>query len=112
MHLTSFPGETLMLTVGFLTLFLLQLPFVVLAACLALAKLKLAYRDTSKVSIGLSIFWGLPSLPFRSWPSSFFSTHGGHFPWASWLTIVLGSAGLTSLVMFVWVETSVAAEPI
>lgn len=38
---------------------------------------------------------------------------GGHaFPWVSWISLVLASAGLGSLAAFVWVETRVAAEPI
>ncbi|KAI9046068.1 efflux pump antibiotic resistance protein [Aspergillus affinis] len=99
--------------VGWRWLFLLQIPFITLAACLVRGKLKLSRRDTSKASIRRVDFLGTALLGLSIVAIIILLDRGGHaFPWASWTTLVLGSTGLGSLATFVWVETRVASEPI
>ncbi|PLB51402.1 efflux pump antibiotic resistance protein [Aspergillus steynii IBT 23096] len=99
--------------VGWRWLFLLQPPFIVLAAGLVLAKLKLSDRKSSKGSIRRVDFLGTALLAISIVAVIVLLDRGGHaFPWASWTTMVLGSAGLSALATFVWVEMRVASEPI
>ncbi|KAK1142979.1 hypothetical protein N8T08_007220 [Aspergillus melleus] len=99
--------------VGWRWLFLLQVPFIALAACLVLGKLKLSRRDTSKASIRRVDFLGTALLGLSIVAIIMLLDRGGHaFPWASWTTLMLGSAGLGCLTTFVWVEMRVASEPI
>ncbi|KAH8429260.1 uncharacterized protein LDX57_006927 [Aspergillus melleus] len=106
-------SQNLMLTIRSIRLFLLQIPFIALAASLVFGKLKLSHRDTSKASIRRVDFLGTALLGLSIVAIIILLDRGGHaFPWASWTTLVLGSAGLGSLTTFVWVELRVASEPI
>ncbi|KAJ5563795.1 hypothetical protein N7513_000037 [Penicillium frequentans] len=108
-------------TIGWRWLFLLQAPFVALAAFLVILKLHVTQdtdTDTDALKSGKSKLSQVDFLGTGLLASGIVALiglldQGGKvFPWSSWLTYVIGSSGLLLLVGFVLVEAYVATEPI
>jgi hypothetical protein len=99
-------------------LFLLQAPFVALAAFLVILKLQVAQDTDDALKSGKSKlsqvdFLGTGILAAGIVALIGLLDQGGKaFPWTSWLTYVIGGSGLLLLVAFVLVEAYVATEPI
>jgi hypothetical protein len=96
-------------------LFILQAPFLALAAVLVITKLGVGEKiDTSKDSKFAKVdFLGTGLLGSSIVAMTLLLDQGGKsFPWRSWWTALLGGGGVTLLVMFVLVEAYVAREPI
>ncbi|KAJ6016644.1 hypothetical protein N7451_000023 [Penicillium sp. IBT 35674x] len=106
-------------TMGWRWLFLLQAPFVALAAFLVILKLHVT-QDTDtdalkrgKTKLNQIDFLGTGLLATGIVALIGLLDQGGKvFPWTSWLTFVIGGSGLLLLVVFVLVEAYVAPEPI
>ncbi|KAJ5112038.1 hypothetical protein N7532_000083 [Penicillium argentinense] len=89
-------------TIGWRWLFLLQAPFVALAAFL-----------TAPPNSQKSTSWAQPSSGTSIIAITGLLDQGGKsFPWNSWLTVLMGGGGLLLLISFVLVEAYVAKEPI
>ncbi|KAJ5660714.1 uncharacterized protein N7484_000086 [Penicillium longicatenatum] len=105
-------------TIGWRWLFLLQAPFVALAAFLVILKLQVAQDTDDALESGKSKlsqvdFLGTGILAAGIVALIGLLDQGGKaFPWTSWLTYVIGGSGLLLLVAFVLVEAYVATEPI
>ncbi|KAJ5533711.1 hypothetical protein N7494_010263 [Penicillium frequentans] len=106
-------------TIGWRWLFLLQAPFVALAAFLVILKLHVTTdTDTDALKSGKSKLSQVDFLGTGLLASGIVALiglldQGGKaFPWSSWPTYVIGSSGLLLLVGFVLVEAYVATEPI
>ncbi|KAJ5882627.1 uncharacterized protein N7529_001299 [Penicillium soppii] len=102
-------------TIGWRWLFILQAPFLALAAVLVITKLGVGEKiDTSKDSKFAKVdFLGTGLLGSSIVAMTLLLDQGGKsFPWRSWWTALLGGGGVTLLVMFVLVEAYVAREPI
>lgn len=99
-------------------LFLLQAPFIALAAFLVVIKLevaqKTAFDEGSTASKLAKVdFLGTGLLGTSIIALTGLLDQGGKsFPWRSWVTVVMGGGGLLLLVSFVLVEAYVAEEPI
>ncbi|KAJ6028940.1 uncharacterized protein N7446_011719 [Penicillium canescens] len=103
-------------TIGWRWLFILQAPFLALAALLVVLKLNVAEKidPNSKDSKLAKIdFLGTSLLGSSIIAMTLLLDQGGKsFPWYSWWTALLGSGGISLLVAFVLVEAYVAREPI
>ncbi|KAJ6089274.1 hypothetical protein N7467_004490 [Penicillium canescens] len=103
-------------TIGWRWLFILQAPFLALAALLVVMKLNVAEKidPKSKDSKLAKIdFLGTSLLGSSIIAMTLLLDQGGKsFPWYSWWTALLGSGGISLLVAFVLVEAYVAREPI
>ncbi|KAJ5298069.1 hypothetical protein N7508_008318 [Penicillium antarcticum] len=103
-------------TVGWRWLFILQAPFLALAAVLVVLKLNLAEKtdpNSKESKFGKIDFLGTSLLGSSITAMTLLLDQGGKsFPWYSWWTILLASGGILLLVGFVLVETYVAREPI
>ncbi|OGE49023.1 hypothetical protein PENARI_c024G02573 [Penicillium arizonense] len=103
-------------TIGWRWLFILQAPFLALAALLVVMKLNVAEKidPNSKDSKLAKIdFLGTSLLGSSIIAMTLLLDQGGKsFPWYSWWTALLGSGGISLLVAFVLVEAYVAREPI
>ncbi|KAJ5901401.1 Major facilitator superfamily domain general substrate transporter [Penicillium tannophilum] len=106
-------------TIGWRWLFLLQAPFVALAAFLVILKLHVTQdTDTDAFKSGKSKLSQVDFLGTGLLASGIVALiglldQGGKvFPWTSWLTYVIGGSGLLLLFGFVLVEAYVATEPI
>ncbi|KAJ5761771.1 uncharacterized protein N7511_005153 [Penicillium nucicola] len=103
-------------TIGWRWLFILQAPFLVLAAILVVLKLDLKEKIdlNAKGSKWAKIdFLGTFLLGTSITAMTLLLDQGGKsFPWYSWWTVILGTGGVSLLVAFVLVEAYVAREPI
>ncbi|KOS42171.1 hypothetical protein ACN38_g6935 [Penicillium nordicum] len=97
-------------------LFILQAPFLALAAALVIVKLNVTERPqpTSKGSKLAKVdFLGTALLGSSVIAMTTLVDQGGKsFPWSSWWTVLLASGGVSLLIAFVLVEAYVAREPI
>ncbi|KAJ9492399.1 hypothetical protein VN97_g827 [Penicillium thymicola] len=97
-------------------LFILQAPFLALAAALVIVKLNVSERPqpTSKGSKLAKVdFLGTALLGSSIVAMTTLLDQGGKsFPWSSWWTVLLASGGVSLLIAFVLVESYVAREPI
>jgi hypothetical protein len=99
-------------------LFLIQVPFVALAALLVVVKLNISEKPASnkdgrlsklaKVDFMGTAFLGGAIIAI----TSLIDQGGKSFPWRSWITVVMGGGGLLLLISFVLVEAYVAKDPI
>lgn len=100
-------------------LFLLQAPFIAVAAVLVIVLLKVEQKNTpdtlkdamSRLKrvdfLGTALLGGgIVAL------TGLMDQGGKSFPWTSWLALVLGGAGLLLIIAFVLVESYIAPEPI
>ena len=107
-----------MIWLTFNRLFLLQAPFVALAAFLVIIKLEVAQKtafdeETSLSKLSKVDFLGTGLLGLAIVAITGLLDQGGKsFPWNSWVTAVMGGAGSLLLISFVVVEAYVAKEPI
>ncbi|KAF7521598.1 hypothetical protein PCG10_008213 [Penicillium crustosum] len=103
-------------TIGWRWLFILQAPFLALAAALVIVKLNVSERPqpTSKESKLAKVdFLGTVLLGSSIVAITTLLDQGGKsFPWSSWWTVLLASGGVSLLIAFVFVEGYVAREPI
>ncbi|KAJ5915323.1 hypothetical protein N7454_011077 [Penicillium verhagenii] len=105
-------------TAGWRWLFLLQVPFLALAAVLVIIKLKVAQSTPETPETGKSKLRQVDFLGTGLLASGIISLiglldQGGKaFPWTSGLTFVLGGGGILLIVAFVLVEAYVATDPI
>lgn len=97
-------------------MFILQAPFLALAAALVIVKLNVSERPqpTSKGSKLAKVdFLGTALLGSSIIAMTTLLDQGGKsFPWSSWWTVLLASGGVSLLIAFVLVEAYVAREPI
>ncbi|KAJ5186075.1 Major facilitator superfamily domain general substrate transporter [Penicillium cf. griseofulvum] len=103
-------------TIGWRWLFLLQAPFLALAAALVILKLNVEEKKDS-ISKGNKLakvdFLGTALLGSSIVAMITLLDQGGKsFPWTSWWTLLLASGGVSLLIAFVLVEAYVAREPI
>ncbi|KAJ5995873.1 hypothetical protein N7481_002850 [Penicillium waksmanii] len=105
-------------TIGWRWLFLVQVPFVVLAAFLVVVKLQICEKAASNKD---STFSKLANVDFLGTGflggaiiaiTCMIDQGGKSFPWRSWITVVMGGGGLLLLISFVLVEAYVAKDPI
>ncbi|KAJ5689841.1 hypothetical protein N7462_004233 [Penicillium macrosclerotiorum] len=106
-------------TIGWRWLFLLQAPFVALAALLVIVKLNVVYPPSATTTKGTLArlrdvdFLGTALLGTAIIALTGLLDQGGKsFPWRSWVTVVLAVSGVLLLVVFVLVEAYVAKDPI
>ncbi|KAJ6142514.1 hypothetical protein N7471_001967 [Penicillium samsonianum] len=103
-------------TIGWRWLFILQAPFLALAAALVIVKLNVTERPqpTSKENKLAQVdFLGTALLGSSIVAMTTLLDQGGKsFPWSSWWTVLLASGGVSLLIAFVLVEAYVAHEPI
>ncbi|KAJ5909236.1 hypothetical protein N7495_001918 [Penicillium taxi] len=105
-------------TIGWRWLFLIQAPFIALAAFLVVIKLQVDQDTTyttkdGKSKLGQVDFLGTALLGSSIIAFTGLMDQGGKmFPWRSWMTVVLAGGGFLLLVAFVLVEAYVAADPI
>lgn len=100
-------------------LFLLQAPFVALAALLVILLLKVEQKDTPTTLTDIRSqlkrvdFLGTALIGGGIIALTGLMDQGGKsFPWASWITLALIGVGLSLIVGFVLVESYIAPEPI
>lgn len=99
-------------------LFLIQVPFVALAAFLVVVKLQIGQKVVSNKDSTLSKlanvdFLGTGFLGGAIVAITCMIDQGGKsFPWRSWITVVMGGGGLILFISFVLVEAYVAKDPI
>lgn len=97
-------------------MFILQAPFLALAAALVIVKLNVTERPqpTSKENKLAQVdFLGTALLGSSIVAMTTLLDQGGKsFPWSSWWTVLLASGGVSLLIAFVLVEAYVAREPI
>ncbi|KAL4804571.1 major facilitator superfamily domain-containing protein [Aspergillus unguis] len=110
-------GGILTDTIGWRWAFLLQAPLLGLAALLVIVQLKLAARssdpDSERSKISRVDFRGSILIGTSIATVILLLDQGGKlFPWASWSTLGLVAAGISTLGLFVYTEVYVAAEPI
>ncbi|KAJ5589585.1 hypothetical protein N7537_012263 [Penicillium hordei] len=103
-------------TIGWRWLFILQAPFLALAAALVIVKLNVSERpqSTSKESKLAKVdFLGTALLGSSIVAMTTLLDQGGKsFAWSSWRTGLLASGGVSLFIAFVLVESYVAREPI
>ncbi|KAJ5037809.1 hypothetical protein NUH16_011410 [Penicillium rubens] len=94
-------------------LFILQAPFLALAAVLVIAKLNVERPHSKENKLAKVDFLGTALLGSSIVAMTTLLDQGGKsFPWSSWWTVLLASNGVSLLVAFVLVEAYVAREPI
>ncbi|KAJ5359819.1 Major facilitator superfamily domain general substrate transporter [Penicillium concentricum] len=103
-------------TIGWRWLFLLQAPFLALAAALVIVKLNVGEKTDSTPKgnrLAKVDFLGTALLGSSIVAMITLLDQGGKsFPWRSWWTFLLASGGGSLLIVFVLVEAYVAREPI
>ncbi|KAJ5602221.1 hypothetical protein N7510_011755 [Penicillium lagena] len=105
-------------TIGWRWLFLLQAPFVALAAFLVVIKLQIAQpaslsKDGSASKLRQVDFLGSALLGTAILAITILLDQGGKsFSWRSWVTLFMGGGGIALLVAFTLVEAYVARDPI
>ncbi|CAI7588887.1 unnamed protein product [Penicillium pancosmium] len=105
-------------TIGWRWLFLIQVPFVALAAFLVVVKLQIGQKaiynkDSTLSKLANVDFLGTGFLGGAIIAITCMIDQGGKsFPWRSWITVVMGGGGLILLISFVLVEAYVAKDPI
>ncbi|KAJ5827846.1 Major facilitator superfamily domain general substrate transporter [Penicillium robsamsonii] len=102
-------------TIGWRWLFLLQAPFLALAAALVIVKLNVGEKTHSTKGNKLAKvdFLGTALLGSSIVAMITLLDQGGKsFPWSSWWTALLASSGVSLLIAFVLVEAYVARDPI
>ncbi|KAJ5129141.1 uncharacterized protein N7515_005180 [Penicillium bovifimosum] len=103
-------------TIGWRWLFILQAPFLALAAVLVVVKLHVGeskVSDAEENKLGKVDFLGTALLGSSIIAMTTLLDQGGKlFPWNSWPTALFASGGISILVAFVLVEAFVAREPI
>ncbi|KAJ5583763.1 hypothetical protein N7535_002383 [Penicillium sp. DV-2018c] len=103
-------------TIGWRWLFILQAPFLALAAALVVVKLHVCESndpDVRENKLGKVDFLGTALLGSSIVAMTTLLDQGGKsFPWSSWQTALFASGGISLLVAFVLVEAYVAREPV
>ncbi|KAI2670631.1 hypothetical protein DTO006G1_9438 [Penicillium roqueforti] len=102
-------------TIGWRWLFILQAPFLALAAALVVVKLNVGEKaNSTKVNKLAQVdFLGTALLGSSIIAMTTLLDQGGKsFPWSSWWTVLLAGGGALLLITFVLVEAYVAPEPI
>ncbi|CAG8885688.1 unnamed protein product [Penicillium egyptiacum] len=101
-------------TIGWRWSFILQAPFLALAAVLVIVKLNVGGKTHSKENKLAKVdFLGTALLGSSIVATTTVLDQGGKsFPWSSWWTVLLASNGVLLLIAFVLVEAYVAGEPI
>ncbi|OQE84119.1 hypothetical protein PENNAL_c0029G09852 [Penicillium nalgiovense] len=100
-------------TIGWRWLFILQAPFLALAAVLVIVKLNVEKPHSKESKLTKIDFLGTALLGSSIVAMTTLLDQGGKsFPWSSWWTVLLASNGVSLVVAFVLVEAYIAREPI